>query len=165
MSEYRDHARYDRCSILGGRPDERNRVCWVGDFPAPLMQREWDKCNLQLNAQIDDKYTMVFYMSPEDAEKFLPALDYDIQDEDSLNNLIDRLRYGKPVCPAWRHLCKIERGGILEGLVLGHEGRHRVLASREVGLKSFPVVMLQEPTTSCEAWADDVYGEPMEGSL
>lgn len=108
----------------------------VTAYPAASGADVWDPMSAQCVAEGE-----VFEMPPEQFLALTPAPEWWTGEGESYDRVKQRLVDGEPLDVPYIHIwCR----------TITHEGRHRALAARDVGLETIPVAVLKESPSEAE---------------
>ncbi|MFQ6020818.1 MAG: ParB/Srx family N-terminal domain-containing protein [Candidatus Aenigmatarchaeota archaeon] len=140
---------FQACKRLGGIV--KNNVCFIDNFPTHARYKDWWGETI-ISEALKYKKAIVIHTSPEDGKKLFPPTSFE---ESTIKKLMDRIKKKKPINPPWIELClniESKRPGFKYTWIAGHEGRHRIEASRRAGIKKIPIVFRIKPEYACRQW-------------
>lgn len=108
----------------------------ASDYPIATGDDVWDPMSAQCLTEGE-----VFEMPPEQYLALTPAPEWWTGEGEGYHRAKRRLRDGDPLDVPYIHVwCR----------TINHEGRHRALAARDVGLETIPVAVLKESPSEAE---------------
>jgi len=116
-----------RQAIEGARQYAQAKRLLFQDYPAAIPP-EYEFSNFE------EMGGRIVYMTPDQYLSATKPLDVDESSQDNIDDLASRMRKGERIDPPRL---------TLEGdLVTAHDGRHRAMAARKIGVKRMPVILI-----------------------